>query len=177
MLVIRLWTREMVRSELDRMILRGLDKNYDTCSNILKRIISLNRILVKDNYKRNWYIMDEFTHILGRIGENIKELRKQNQWTQVELAERTKRPQSSIARVESATYGDASLSLLYDLCHSLGISLSEILAISEGKEIRQRKVKLTTTWERVRAKVDRMSETDRAWVADIILAVLRERDK
>ena len=121
--------------------------------------------------------MDEFTNVLSRIGENIKELRKLNEWTQVELAERTKRPQSSVARVETATYNDASLSLIYDLCKTLGVSLSDIIANAEGKSTgEQKKVKLTTKWQRVRAKVDGMSETDRSWIADVILTVLRNRD-
>jgi transcriptional regulator with XRE-family HTH domain len=77
--------------------------------------------------------MDEFASFLQRVGENIKRLRKLNELTQTDLAEKTNRPQSSIARVETATYEDASLSILYQLSNALGVSLSDLMAIAEGK--------------------------------------------
>lgn len=116
--------------------------------------------------------MDDFENLLNRVGNNIRRLRKLNELTQVELAEKTNRPQSSIARIESATSGDATISLIYDMCNTLGVSLSDIFATAEGKNMKPSKIKLNTKWERVRAKVDELSETDRTWIADIILIVL-----
>ena len=134
----------------------------------------MNRIFVNQIFRG---LMSEFENILSRIGENIKELRKLNNWTQTELAERSKRPQSSIARVEGATYGDVSLSLVYDLCQTLGVSFAEVLAMAEGKKSGKttKKVKLTTKWEKVRAKVNVMSESEKSWIAEVISTLLGKR--
>lgn len=118
---------------------------------------------------------DDFNNLLTRIGENIHRLRKLNHWTQSELAEQTGRPQSSIARVEGATYTDATLSLLHDLCSTFEVPLSEMIRNAEGGRLKSTG-KLQTKWQRVRARVDKLGESDRDWVADVVLAVLREKD-
>lgn len=122
--------------------------------------------------------MSDFERLMERVGENIKRLRQINEMTQVQLAEKTQRPQSSIARVEGATYGDASLSLIFDLCSSLQVSLSDLFGSVEGKKTflasQRNKGALETKWERTKARVDRLTESERDWVADVVNTILRD---
>lgn len=126
--------------------------------------------------------MDEFTLFLQRVGENIKRLRKIKELTQAALAEKTNRPQSSIARVETAAYEDASLSILYQLSNALGMSLSDLIAIAEGKKTSQKsqntkKQKFETKWERTKTRVDRLNEAERDWIADLVDVALKNSAK
>ena len=71
------------------------------------------------------------------------------------------------------SYGDASVSLLFDLCRTLDISLADLVAHAEGKTAaKPGAVKLKTKWEKVRSKVDRLPEAKRRWVADVLEVML-----
>lgn len=118
--------------------------------------------------------MSEFEGLLTRIGENVKRLRQLNKWTQDELANESDRPQSSIARLERASNGDVGLSLLFQLSQAMNVPVSELVATAEGRKVRTRVGdELKSKWERVKAKVDKLPESERDWVADLVDIGLR----
>lgn len=62
-----------------------------------------------------------------QIGDRIKELRKQRNMTQAELAETIGIRQESMNRMEKGRY-NPSYEVLYELCHALDVSLSDFFS-------------------------------------------------
>jgi len=60
------------------------------------------------------------------IGNNVKELRLDKDWTQVELANRCSVNAEQISRIENARR-DYMHSTLLEICEALGVSIIEIM--------------------------------------------------
>ena len=66
------------------------------------------------------------TQLLLKIGKRVRNLRLDRGWSQEELADRSGVNRSYMSRVELGK-SDVSLSVLYKIARTLGISLAELL--------------------------------------------------
>lgn len=89
-------------------------------------------------------IYDVLHHKFGwgymiNIGNRIKELREERDVTQTELAKEVNIRPESINRMEKGKY-NPSYKVLYDICHTLGVTMSEFFSEESDKlslELRQ----------------------------------------
>lgn len=71
----------------------------------------------------------EFRHVFlremvtGWIAHQIRVLRKERHWTQWDLGNRCQKPQSTIGRVESPSYGRWNIGTLLDLAEAFDVAL------------------------------------------------------
>lgn len=65
--------------------------------------------------------------LFKRIGRRVAYYRKQNHWTQQELAQRIHRSVSTVSRIERGAYNhNIPLATLADITHALQIHLKDI---------------------------------------------------
>lgn len=85
-------------------------------------------------HKRNWKSEEELRKRLKAIGSVITDLRKQNGFSRIELAEMVDISPSYLARIEASS-GEPpcvpSTVLLFDIAHALGIGFGEFLGSAE----------------------------------------------
>ena len=70
---------------------------------------------------------ERFDDFFDRILELVRDRRQELGWTQAQLAEKIRKPQSVIGRFESGGVRDPRLSMLFSVCQAMELDPSEVL--------------------------------------------------
>jgi transcriptional regulator with XRE-family HTH domain len=107
---------------------------------------------------------DSFKEFLKNLGSVIKQTRKEKGLTQGELGGKLGKPQSTIARLESAVMNDTHIGLIYEICEELGIDITQVISDAVGTTKAQEPVSaddIDGRWEKIAYALNSLNEKDR----------------
>jgi transcriptional regulator with XRE-family HTH domain len=114
---------------------------------------------------------ERFSGFLKNLGAVLKKYRKEKGLTQGEIGERLGKPQSTIARLESAVVNDTHIGLVFDMCEELGIEVSEVIAEAIGASRAVENVDggdLTGRWEKLSYALSGMNSDEKLLVIELL---------
>jgi transcriptional regulator with XRE-family HTH domain len=112
--------------------------------------------------------------LIKAVGDILKQKRKEQRLTQVELGEKVGKPQSYVARVENGGT-DVQLSVIYEIISGLGLSLPEFFGDVEVAAGLSQSCETggPRDLEQVFERVGALPESERIWVQGLIEHVLQ----
>ena len=118
----------------------------------------------------------DFENFMEKVFEAIREKRKDLGVSQGELSSRMKKPQSSIARLESGGVRDPRISMFFQLGKALEINPAEILGCAYDQvEVPSKTGDKVRDWrmQKIKNRLDSLDKKKKEQVADIIEGVLK----
>ena len=110
---------------------------------------------------------------MQRLGEIVKNIRKNNEMTQAELGEKVNRPQSSIARLESGQLGDTHFGFIIDLANALNVPVEELVARSFGRSFAPRQdAKKNQSLESLRVRLEETDPQSKRVLTDVFNSLI-----
>lgn len=100
------------------------------------------------------------------LAQTLKKKRLEVGFTQTQLGEITKRPQSAIAKIENLNTGDVQVRIVYELAQGIGIGMAELFQEIDSLQVISNDK--ADHWEKMKASVDTMEKKDREWFANLI---------
>ena len=73
----------------------------------------------------------DFSDFLKAVGLAIRKVRVREGFTQAQLAQKTGKTQSAIAKIERSSSLDIPLRLIFEVATAIPVSISELLALAE----------------------------------------------
>ena len=130
----------------------------------------------------NWILCEgcladtDFENFMEKVFEVIREKRKDLGVSQGELSSRMKKPQSSIARLESGGVRDPRISMFFQLGKALEINPAEILGWAYDQvEVPSNASDKEKDWrlQKIKNRLDSLDKKKKEQVAEIIEGVLK----
>lgn len=118
----------------------------------------------------------DFENFMEKVFEAIREKRKDLGVSQGELSSRMKKPQSSIARLESGGVRDPRISMFFQLGKALEINPAEILGWAYDQvEVPPNASDKEKDWrlQKIKNRLDSLDKKKKEQVAEIIEGVLK----
>ena len=119
---------------------------------------------------------NSFKEFLKNLGSTIRQARKEKGLTQGELGSQLGKPQSTVARLESAVVNDTHVGLIYEICEELGVDLTQVIADAVGTTKAQAPVSdddLDGRWEKIAYALKTLSEKDKILVVELVEKVFQ----
>ena len=119
---------------------------------------------------------DSFKEFLKNLGSVIRQTRKDKGLTQGELGSQLGKPQSTIARLESAVVNDTHIGLIYEICEELGIDITQVIADAVGTTKAQEPVSaddIDGRWEKIAYALKSLNDKDRIIVVELVERVFQ----
>lgn len=119
---------------------------------------------------------DSFKEFLKNLGSAIRQVRKENGLTQGELGSRLGKPQSTIARLESAVVNDTHIGLIFDICEVLEIDITQVIFSAVGTTKAEKPVNvedLDGRWEKINYALNSMDERNKVLIVELVERVFQ----
>jgi transcriptional regulator with XRE-family HTH domain len=113
----------------------------------------------------------EYDEFLVALSQSLRDIRVSNGYTQMELAKKANRVQSSIAKLESSPSPDLALRVIFEIGQALSLPLSELFkvaenrsAVTKGKKKRERE----DSWIHLQQDLAALPPQKRNWVGKVV---------
>ncbi len=119
--------------------------------------------------------LDNYQDFLRILGKTVKDMRKDRGFTQLELAKKANRTQSSVAKIETAPPADITLRVVYELAGGFSMNVSDLLkaAESRSKILKQADEKVPEEfWHNLQEVVKTLPEDRAAHVKRVITELI-----
>ena len=118
-------------------------------------------------------LTEKYHLFLEALGKTVHNLRVENGLTQIDLAQKANRSQSSIARVQGSPPPEISLKIFFEIADGLSINLSELIRVSEmqsntHKPIGDKKSDSRNFWAGLQQRVDSLPRKKRDYIQQMI---------